>query len=107
MSTAIPAPPRRTTIEDVAQRAGVSVATVSRALRGLPNVATSTRARVTEVATELNYSPHPGATRLAAGRTRTITVAVPTLNGWYSAAPRKKNVSSERTPNSSSAPTGS
>ena len=83
MSTTTNPPPRRATIEDVAQRAGVSVATVSRALRGLPNVASTTRTRVTEVATELKYSPHPGATRLAAGRTRTITVAVPTLNGWY------------------------
>ncbi len=63
--------------------AGVSVATVSRALRGLPNVATSTRERVMAAAGELDYQPDPAATRLAAGRTRTVTVAVPTLNGWY------------------------
>ncbi len=42
--------PRPARIEDVAQAAGVSVATVSRALRGLPNVAESTRLRVLEVA---------------------------------------------------------
>jgi DNA-binding LacI/PurR family transcriptional regulator len=71
------------TIEDVAAHAGVSVATVSRALRGLPNVATSTRARVMAAAGELDYQPDPAATRLAAGHTRTVTVAVPTLNGWY------------------------
>ena len=40
---------RPVTIEDVAQAAGVSVATVSRALRGLPNVAPSTREKVSAV----------------------------------------------------------
>ncbi len=75
--------PRRATIEDVATGAGVSVATVSRALRGLPNVAESTRQRVSDVATELSYRPDPAAARLAAGRTGTVTVAVPSLNGWY------------------------
>ena len=51
----------RTTIEDVAAAAGVSVATVSRALRGLPNVAPTTRERVTEIASQLNYRPDPAA----------------------------------------------
>ena len=73
----------KATIEDVASAAGVSVATVSRALRGLPNVATSTRQRVKDVAEQLNYSPDPAAARLAAGHTRTVTVVVPHLNGWY------------------------
>lgn len=76
-------PQRRATIEDVAVGAGVSVATVSRALRGLPNVAESTRQRVSDVAAGLAYRPDPAAARLAAGRTGTVTVAVPSLNGWY------------------------
>ena len=76
-------PKRRLTIEDVADAAGVSVATVSRALRGLPNVTASTRQRVQEVADRLDYLPDPAAARLAAGRTGTVTVAVPSLNGWY------------------------
>jgi DNA-binding LacI/PurR family transcriptional regulator len=75
--------PRRTRIEDVAQAANVSVATVSRALRGLPNVAESTRRRVFEVATAMDYAPDPAAARLAAGRTRTVIVVVPHLAGWY------------------------
>jgi len=81
-----PARPRRPTIEDVAVAAGVSVATVSRALRDLPNVALSTRQRVTEVAARLHYSPDPAASRLAVGRTQTVTVVVPSLSGWYSSA---------------------
>ncbi len=78
-----PAPRRRATIEDVASAAGVSVATVSRALRSLPNVAISTRERVNAVAAELDYRPDPAASRLAAGRTRTVTLGIPSLNGWY------------------------
>jgi len=74
---------RRARIEDVAQAANVSVATVSRALRGLPNVAESTRSRVFEVAEALHYEADPAAARLAAGRTRTIIVMVPHLASWY------------------------
>ncbi len=73
----------RATIEDVASAAGVSVATVSRALRGLPNVANSTRERVREAADHLAYRADPAASRLATGRSRSIAVAVPLLNGWY------------------------
>jgi len=73
----------RATIEDVAAAAAVSVATVSRALRGLPNVAESTRVRVEQVATNLNYHAHPSASRLASGRTRNVAIAVPVLNSWY------------------------
>ena len=74
---------RRATIEDVAAAAGVSVATVSRAMRGLPNVAFSTRERVAEVATRLAYRADPAATRLATGRSRSVALAVPLLNSWY------------------------
>ena len=74
---------RPVTIEDVARAAGVSVATVSRALRGLPNVAPSTREKVCAVADELHYRPDPMASGLAAGRTRTVAMAVPVLDSWY------------------------
>lgn len=75
--------PGRATIEDVAAAAGVSVATVSRALRGLPNVAPATRSRVVAAAAQLAYRPDPHASRLAAGRTFTIGMAVPSLGQWY------------------------
>ena len=71
------------TIEQVARRAGVSVATVSRALRGLPNVAPATRARVETVARELDYHPDTYASRLATGRNDTVALAVPHIDGWY------------------------
>ena len=73
----------RTTISDIAVAAGVSVATVSRALRDLPNVAPSTRARVVEVAAEFEYELHPQASRLASGRTGTVGVAAPLFGTWF------------------------
>lgn len=76
-------PHRRATIEDVAAAAGVSVATVSRAIRGLPNVAISTRERVARAADALSYRADPAAARLATGRTTSVGVVVPYLNGWY------------------------
>lgn len=75
--------PDVTTIEDVANRAGVSVATVSRALRGLPHVSDETRAKVERAASELDYRANPYASRLAAGRSGTIGVALPALNSWF------------------------
>jgi LacI family transcriptional regulator, repressor for deo operon, udp, cdd, tsx, nupC, and nupG len=75
--------PAAATIEDVAQQAGVSMATVSRALRGMPNVAEATRTKVLTVAKSLNYRPDPHASRLAAGRTYAVGMAVPHIGRWY------------------------
>ena len=72
-------------ITDVAQRAGVSVATVSRALRGLPNVAPQTRRRVLEAAEALDYVADLNASRLAAGRTLSVGVLVVDLGRWFTA----------------------
>ena len=76
-------PAKRATIDDVASAARVSVATVSRALRGLPNVADDTRQRVLEAAATLAYRADPHASRLAAGRTMTVGMGVPMLGRWY------------------------
>ena len=70
-------------IEDVARAAGVSTATVSRALRGLPNVTESTRQRVLAAARELGYVSSPAAASLASGRTRTIGLLTPWVRRWY------------------------
>ncbi|HWS58041.1 MAG TPA: LacI family DNA-binding transcriptional regulator [Actinotalea sp.] len=70
-------------IEDVARAAGVSTATVSRALRGMPNVNPATRARVRAVADTLGYVASPSAASLASGRTRAIGVISPWVNRWF------------------------
>ncbi len=70
-------------IDDVAAHAGVSTATVSRALRGLPNVSESTRRRVIEAAQALDYAISPSASRLASGTTRSISVVMPYVGRWF------------------------
>lgn len=70
-------------IVDVARVAGVSTATVSRALRGLPNVTAATRERVQRAADELGYVPSPSASSLASGRTRTIGLITPWVAHWF------------------------
>lgn len=71
------------TIRDVAREAGVSTATVSRALRGLPNVDAATRERVQSVAAQLDYVISPSASRLASGRTGSIAVVTPYVARWF------------------------
>lgn len=73
----------RTRIQDVAHAAGVSTATVSRALRGLPSVSDETRATVERVATELGYVVSRTASTLASGRTLTVAVITPFAGRWF------------------------
>lgn len=70
-------------ILDVAALADVSPSTVSRSLRGLPNVAPQTRQRVLEAARELSYVVSPSASGLASGQTRSIGVVVPFVTRWF------------------------
>ena len=71
------------TIRDVAAAAGVSTATVSRALRGLPHVNPQTRELVRRVASDMDYVVSPSASRLASGRTGTIAVIAPFIARWF------------------------
>lgn len=72
-----------TRIDDVARLAGVSTATVSRALRGLPVVSELTRTRVLEAAKQLGYVASPSASRLAGGKTRSVAVVVARITRWF------------------------
>jgi DNA-binding LacI/PurR family transcriptional regulator len=68
---------RAPTIRDVARRAGVSVATVSRVLNEIPVVRTEMRDRVREAIAELGYRPSSTARSLSLGRSQAIGVVAP------------------------------
>ncbi|MDG5488041.1 LacI family DNA-binding transcriptional regulator [Sphingomonas sp. BGYR3] len=68
-------PPRLTSVE-LAERAGVSQPTVSRALRNDPSVAAETRERIQAIAREMGYSLNVPASRLRTGRTQTLALVV-------------------------------
>lgn len=70
-------------IDEVARLAGVSTATVSRALSGRGHVSAPTRARVEQAADSLGYVVSAAASSLASGRTRNIGVLVPFLDRWF------------------------
>jgi LacI family transcriptional regulator len=71
------------TIKDVARAAGVSVASVSRALNGHDSVTDETRARILKAANDLRYVPHAGARSLITRRTDTVGVLLPDLHGEF------------------------
>jgi LacI family repressor for deo operon, udp, cdd, tsx, nupC, and nupG len=68
---------------DVAREAGVSTATVSRALRDMPGVSETTRERIKQLADELSYVVSPEASRLSGGATGRVAVVVPSINVWF------------------------
>ncbi len=70
-------------IQEVADAAGVSTATVSRTLSGNGHVSEATKARVTSAATELGYVVSSNASSLASGRTKNVGVVIPFLNRWF------------------------
>ena len=63
-------------IQDVAARAGVSAASVTRVLNGHPNVSDSMRSRVLKVVEELRYRPDLIAAALRRGRTKTVGIII-------------------------------
>ncbi|GCD20852.1 LacI family transcriptional regulator [Cellulomonas sp. H30R-01] len=75
----------RSTVKDVALRAGVSPKTVSNVINGTAFVRPETRARVEEALAELDYVPNLGARGLRNGRYGLIALALPDLSTAYSA----------------------
>lgn len=71
------------TIKDVARRAGVSVATVSRVLNKSGPVSPEAAQRIREAADALHYVPHGGARSLITSKTSTIGVLLPDLYGGF------------------------
>ena len=70
-------------IKEVALKAGVSIATVSRVLNGKGPVAEETRRRILEVASRLGYAPHAMARSLITKKTGTLGVLLPDLYGEF------------------------
>ncbi len=70
-------------ILQVAKRANVSTATVSRVLNGFPGVREKTLIRVRRAIAEMNYVPNPNARSLRAGRTRLFGLIVSDVNNPF------------------------
>jgi DNA-binding LacI/PurR family transcriptional regulator len=73
----------RISLKDVAERAGVSIKTVSNVVNNYPHVTPAMRARVQEAIDELGYRPNLTARHLRKGRTGIIALAIPELGNPY------------------------
>jgi LacI family transcriptional regulator len=73
-----------TTLQDIADRLGISASTVSRALADYPDIAVSTRQRVLETAEDMGYRPNVIARMLQKQRTDTIGFIIPTHGPRFS-----------------------
>ena len=70
---------KRSTIDDVAKAAGVSLMTVSRAINGRPGVGEETRGRVLEIAARLGYRPDRRASALASRSSMAVGLVLPDM----------------------------
>ena len=73
----------RVNIIEVARRAEVSVATVSRVLNGVPTVKAETRNKVQRIIDELGYVPSAGAREMGANHSMNIGVIVPSVYNMF------------------------
>lgn len=70
-------------IKEVAEVAGVSTATVSRALRGLVHVNSATREKILSAAKKLDYPLTPSGAKSSSGKTNSVGVVAPYISRWY------------------------
>jgi len=71
------------TIYDIAEKAGVSIATVSRVFNRRESVSERTRKKVMAIAEEVGYHPQANAQGLASRKTNNITVVVPVISNYF------------------------
>lgn len=74
------------TLKDIAQQLGISISTVSRALRGMPEVNVETREAVMKLSQEVDYEPNMLATSLLKRQSNLIGVVVPNMDYFFSTA---------------------
>lgn len=74
---------RPVTLKEIAKELGISVATVSKALKDYPDINAKTKQRVLELAKKLNYSPNSAAISLRKQHSKTIGVIIPTIVHYF------------------------
>lgn len=76
---------KRATLRDIAQALGITVATVSRALKGYPDISSDTKARVLDTAQRLHYTPNPLAVKLRQQHFSVVGMIIPeTVHPFFS-----------------------
>lgn len=68
-----------TTLKEIAEQLGISIATVSKSLKNYPDVSEKTKKAVIELASQLNYTPNSFAVNLRTKESKTIGLIIPTI----------------------------
>jgi len=71
------------TLKRIAEVLGLSISTVSRALKNHPDISAATKKRVNEIAEFLDYEPNINAINLRAKSNRVLGLIVPTISGFF------------------------
>ncbi|RCT53980.1 LacI family DNA-binding transcriptional regulator [Winogradskyella sp. KYW1333] len=74
---------KKITLKEIAQTLGISISTVSKALKDYPDVSLSTKQKVVDLAESLNFSPNSFAQSLRSKESKTIGVVVPNMVHYY------------------------
>lgn len=74
---------KRITIKDLARQLGVNVSTISRALKGHPDISPDMRRRVQDLAEALHYTPNTMAVGLRKQRSRLVGLVMPEINMFF------------------------
>jgi LacI family transcriptional regulator len=74
------------TMKEIAKKLGVSVSTISRALKDSPELHIETKRKIVEMAKEMNYQPNLLAQSLRISRTNTLGVIVPEITSHFFAS---------------------
>lgn len=74
---------KRTTIKDLAQKMGVNVSTISRALKNHPDVSAEMKNAVAALAKQMNYVPNYMAIHLRKRESKTIGLVIPSISMFF------------------------
>ncbi|MCA0151976.1 LacI family DNA-binding transcriptional regulator [Winogradskyella vincentii] len=74
---------KKTTLKEIAETLGISISTVSKALKNYPDVSAKTKKRVIDLAESLQFTPNTFAQSLRSNESKTIGVIIPSMVHYY------------------------
>jgi len=74
---------QKSTLKKMSQTLGLSISTVSRALKDHPDISESTRKKVKDLAAAMEYEPNSYAVQLRTRKSNVIGVLIPTINNFF------------------------
>jgi LacI family transcriptional regulator len=74
---------QQSTLKKLSEVLGISISTVSRALKDHPDISAATKKKVKELATALEYEPNSSAVQLRTRQSNILGILIPTINNFF------------------------